>query len=329
MTLSLLCETVTGTTTAELVAARDAATRADMVEVRLDGVADPDVAQALHGRRVPVIVTCRPRWEGGRFDGSEEERRRLLTSAFESGAEYVDIEWRAEFADLIRTYPQRALVSSHDFAGVPDDLCGRARAMRATGAVVIKVAITAGRLSDTLPLLEIAKAGDTVVIGMGDAGMPSRLLAARFGSRWTYSGNGVAPGQVPTGVMLDRFRFRDVGADAAVYGVVGDNVMHSLSPVMHNAAFAAAAIDAVYVPLRAADFDDFLTFADGLGVAGVSVTIPFKHDALGAARSADALTRQVGAANTLRRHAGVWEATNSDVDGFLEPLDAVVGRRSL
>jgi 3-dehydroquinate dehydratase/shikimate dehydrogenase len=329
MNLSLLCETVTGTTTAELVAARDAATRADMVELRLDGVTDPDIAQLLHGRRVPVIVTCRPRWEGGRFDGSEEDRRRLLTSAFESGAEYVDIEWRADFADLIRAYPHRVVVSSHDFAGVPDDLCGRARAMRATGATVIKVAITAARLSDTLPLLEIAKGGDTIVIGMGDAGMPSRLLAARFGSRWTYSGNRVAPGQVPTGVMLDRFGFRAAGADAAVYGVVGDNVMHSLSPVMHNAAFAATRIDAVYVPLRAADFDDFLTFADRLGVAGVSVTIPFKQAALRAASSADALTRQVGAANTLRRHAVAWEATNSDVDGFLEPLDAVVGCHSL
>jgi 3-dehydroquinate dehydratase/shikimate dehydrogenase len=329
MNPSLLCETVTATTTTELVAARDAATRADMVELRLDGVTAPDVAQALHSRRVPVIVTCRPRWEGGRFDGSEEERRRLLGSALESGAEHVDIEWRADFGDLIRTYPQRVVVSSHDFSGVPSDLCGRVRAMRATGAAVIKVAITASRLSDTLPLLDIAKGGDAVTIGMGDAGMPSRLLAARFGSRWTYSGRGVAPGQVPTTVMLDRFRFRDADADAAVYGVVGDNVMHSLSPVMHNAAFAATGIDAVYVPFRGADFDDFLSFADALGVAGASVTIPFKHDALRAAHSVDALTRKVGAANTLRRQAGGWEATNSDVDGFLEPLDAALGGHSL
>ena len=87
MNTPLLCETVTGTTTAELVAARDAATRADMVELRLDGVTDPDIAQALHGRRVPVVVTCRPTWEGGRFDGSEEERRRFLTSALDGGAE--------------------------------------------------------------------------------------------------------------------------------------------------------------------------------------------------------------------------------------------------
>ena len=120
MNLSLLCETVTGTTTAELVAARDAATRADMVELRLDGVTDPDISRVLHERCVPVIVTCRPRWEGGRFDGSEEERRRLLTSSLESGAEHVDIEWRADFATS-SGHPHRVVVSSHDFAGVPDD----------------------------------------------------------------------------------------------------------------------------------------------------------------------------------------------------------------
>ena len=76
MSCSLLCETVTGDTMAELLAARDAARLADMVELRLDGVHDLDVARALHGRRGRVIVTCRPTWEGGRFDGSEDERRR-------------------------------------------------------------------------------------------------------------------------------------------------------------------------------------------------------------------------------------------------------------
>jgi shikimate dehydrogenase len=98
--------------------------------------------------------------------------------------------------------------------------------------------------------------------------------------------------------------------------------MHSLSPAMQNAAFAAAGFDAVYVPLRAADFDDFLTFADALGFGGASVTIPFKHDALAAASRVDDLARAVGAANTLRRLDGGWEATNTDVAGFLDPLEA-------
>ena len=331
---ALLCETVTGRSTADLVAARDAS-GADMVELRLDGVDRPDVAQALAGRRVPVVVTCRARWEGGLFDGSEEARQALLRQALEGGAEYVDVEWRAGFTDLIAAFAPRVVVSAHDFAGVPADLEAQVRAMRQTGAAIVKVAVTAARLSDTLPLLEIARGGRTVVIGMGEAGVPTRLLAARFGSAWSYAGRAVAPGQIPAARMAGEFRFREVGPQTAVYGVVGHTAMQSLSPIMHNAAFAAAGIDAVYVPFCAADFADFLAFADALGVAGASVTIPFKLDALRAAAAADDLTHAVGAANTLRRlpaeagrHAGdrPWEALNTDVDGFLEPLDQVYGR---
>lgn len=344
MSTPLLCETITARTTAELRPARDASL-ADMVELRLDGVADPDVAGALSGRRHPVVVTCRPVWEGGRFTGPEDERHRLLARALALGAEFVDVEWAAlrqerRFAELVGGAPDRVVLSSHDFSGVPSDLRDRARDMRASGAAVIKVAVTARRLTDNLPLREIAGEGGAVVIGMGEAGVPTRLLAARFGSRWTYAGDGVAPGQMPAARMIGEFRFRTIGARTRLFGVVSVNASHSLSPVMHNAAFAAAGRDAVYVPLQAADFADFLEFADALGVEGASVTIPFKRDALQAAARADELARQVGAANTLRRlgpadssgHplAGApagpagWEATNTDVDGFLVPLEAML-----
>ena len=317
---------------AELIAARDAATRADIIELRLDGVDDIDVSGALSGRTRPVIATCRPAWEGGRFDGTEERRRAMLVEALDGGAEYVDVEWRAGFADVVTRDPRRIVLSSHDFQGVPADLASRAAAMRQSGAGTIKIAVTATRLSDGLALLPIGAEGNAVVIAMGEAGLPSRVLASRVGSRWTYAGNAVAPGQIPASRMLDEFRFRAVGRGTAIYGVVGNNVMHSMSPLMHNAAFEVARLDAVYVPLQAADFDDFLTFADAMSVAGVSVTIPFKLDALRAAADADGVTRAVGAANTLRRsHAEArqeratagWEVTNTDVQGFLDPLDAV------
>jgi 3-dehydroquinate dehydratase / shikimate dehydrogenase len=323
---ALLVETVTGRTMAELIAARDAATRADIVELRLDGVEGVDVARAVDGRVRPVIVTCRPTWEGGRFDGGEDTRHELLRRALESGAEFVDVEWRAGFADLISQDPRRIVLSSHDFQSVASDLAGRATAMRQTGAGTIKIAIAATRLTDALPLLPIAADGNAVVIAMGDAGLPSRLLASRIGSHWTYAGDAVAPGQIPASRMLDEFRFRSVGPSTAIYGVVGAVGLHSMSPVMHNAAFAAAQLDAVYVPLRAADFDDFLAFAEAMNVQGASVTIPFKLDALDAARSVDPLARGIGAANTLRRTAAGWEATNTDAAGFLEPLEAVYPR---
>jgi 3-dehydroquinate dehydratase/shikimate dehydrogenase len=277
--------------------------------VRLDGVADLDVAGALADRTKPVVVTCRPQWEGGRFAGSEDERHRILSDAMSLGAEFVDVEWAAlhaihapGFGDIVERAPSRVVVSSHDFDGVPFDVDARARDMRSYGAAVIKIAVMARALRDTLPLLAIARDGDAVVVGMGDAGVPTRLLAARFGSRWSYAGNGAAPGQIPAERMLSQFRFRDIGPATRLFGVVSSTAMHSFSPVMHNAAFAAAALDAVYVPLQTTEFGDFDEFAAALGVEGVSVTIPFKGDALRAASDADDLTRQVGAANTLRRH---------------------------
>ena len=266
---SLLCETVTGDTMAALVSARDGAAaglRADIVELRLDGVRDLDVERALHGRRGPVIVTCRPTWEGGGFAGSEEERKAILRRAVTAGAEYIDVEWKAAFDDLVHTDTAKVVLSSHDFTGVPADLCPRVRAMRATGASVIKVAVTAARLSDTLPLLEIAKGGDAVVIGMGEAGVPTRLLATRFGSRWTYGGNGIAPGQIPAARMLEEFRFRAITEQTVLYGVAGEGALTSPIPAIRNAAFAAAGRDAVCVPLPAADVADIQTFAEALGI---------------------------------------------------------------
>ena len=114
-----LCVTVTAATTAELRRRRDAVRDADLVELRIDSVSDPDVAGALRDRRRPVIVTCRPAWEGGEFKGDETARRRLLSQALELGAEYVDIEWKADFwTSLQATAGPRLVLSSHDFSGV-------------------------------------------------------------------------------------------------------------------------------------------------------------------------------------------------------------------
>ena len=111
--------------------ARDAAHGADLVELRLDGVRDVDLAGALAGRRRPVVVTCRPVWEGGRFDGAEEVRLRLLADACARGAEHVDVEWRADRRSFPSEYAPRLVLSHHDFQGVPGDLADRVRAMRA------------------------------------------------------------------------------------------------------------------------------------------------------------------------------------------------------
>jgi 3-dehydroquinate dehydratase/shikimate dehydrogenase len=317
--------TVTADTTAELRAARDRVVGADLVELRLDTVRDPDVAGAIADRRGPVIVTCRARWEGGAFAGSEDERKAILREALDQDAEYVDIEWRAGFEDVIAmTGGRRVVLSSHDFEGMPDDLVDRAQAMRGTGAEVVKIAAKTTALSDCLKFLdpEVAggRHGKSVLIGMGESGLATRVLAARFGSAWTYAGALGQVGQIDAATLLGRYRFNSITPATAIYGVVGSPVGHSVSPAMHNAALAAAGIDAVYLPLLARDANDFLDFADGLGLAGASITIPFKVALAERATGIDEMARQIGAINTVKRRPHGWDGRNTDADGFLQPL---------
>jgi shikimate dehydrogenase len=163
---------------------------------------------------------------------------------------------------------------------------------------------------------------------MGPTGLPTRVAPAHFGSCWTYAGNGVAPGQVPTNRLIDEFRVREVDRATPLYAVVGRPIGHSVSPAMHNAAFASLGVPGVYIPCQAASLDDFVALADALPIVGVSVTAPFKE---AAAILTTAAVRGESALNTLRRApGGQWEGLNTDVDGFLAPLDGIelAGRRA-
>ena len=234
--MAQLCVTIGAPTLAALRERRDAATRyGDLVELRLDTLADPDPAGALQGRTGPVIVTCRPTWEGGHFAGSEETRLRLLKQAWDLGAEFVDVEW-ASLADAPWARGERLVLSSHDFHGVPFDMAARYAAMHAAEPGVVKLAVTAARLTDTLALLGLKPPSNRrqVLLAMGAPGLVTRLAPDRFGSAWTYAGDGWAPGQIPADRVRREFRFGSISPRAGLYGVVARPSGHSVSPAMHN-----------------------------------------------------------------------------------------------
>ncbi len=322
--MSRICVTVTAETTAELRRKRDEVSNADLVELRLDTVKDPNVGGALAGRKHPVILTCRPEWEGGQFKGSEDDRKQILRDGLARGAEYVDIEWKANFTDLLSSSAgRRVVISSHSFDGVPKDLNEQAQAMRATGAEVVKIAVKTSRLSDCLPLLDlgaqVARQG-TVLIGMGECGLATRVLARKFGSLWTYAGDQRQVGQLTPSDLLDTYRFRSLTENTDIYGLVGSPISHSVSPAMHNAAFAATRQDAVYLPFPAADAEDFVTFGRAFGIRGASVTIPFKVSLFEQVDEVYAVARRIGAINTIRAIEKRWVGGNTDAAGFLGPL---------
>jgi len=311
--------------------------RADIQELRLDAVRDVDVAGALSARRLPVIVTCRARWEGGLFDGSEEERIGLLVQAAEGGAEFVDVEWRADPAAIERCRrATRVVLSHHDFSGVPSDLAERVAAMSRVGASVTKVAVMPGSLRECLGFKEAMDRrahGDRVAIAMGPAGKISRAWPAWTGSRWTYAG-AAAPGQIDVDDSIDLYRVRETTRSSEVFAVAGCPLGHSASPAMHNAALASLGIDAVYVPLETSSADELLAIGESIGLRGASVTIPLKRPLVSTGRvQGDDLVVRIGALNTLRQSGDGWEGRNFDVAGFLSPLTdrhvPLAGRRAV
>src|SRR5262249_24106817 len=136
----------------------------------------------------------------------------------------------------------------------------------------------------------------------------------------TYAGPLGDIGQVTAGTLLDEYRFRSITDATAIYGIVGGSVAHSVSPAMHNAAFRANDLDAVYLPFPSLDARDFYTFGRAIGIAGASVTIPHKVSLFDVMDEVYPVARRIGAINTIRVHEGRWIGGNTDANGFLAPL---------
>jgi shikimate dehydrogenase len=116
-----------------------------------------------------------------------------------------------------------------------------------------------------------------------------------------------------------------VTGHTALLGVLGDPVRHSLSPVMHNAALAALGLDWIYLalPAPAADLDTILRALEAMDCRGLNVTLPHKQAAARLAAELTPLARRLEAVNTLvPRSAGGWLGANTDVEGFLAPLQS-------
>ncbi|GAC1467004.1 MAG: shikimate dehydrogenase [Chamaesiphon sp.] len=106
-------------------------------------------------------------------------------------------------------------------------------------------------------------------------------------------------------------------------GVIGSPVEHSLSPVMHNAAIAHMGLDYVYLPLpvKREDLQVAIAGFAAIGVVGFSVTIPHKQAIMPLLSEISPVAQAVGAVNTVWRTQQGWSGTNTDVEGFLAPLD--------
>ena len=315
---------------------------AGAVECRLDYLSTPpgdeDLRQLLKDPPLRVIVTCRPRREGGRFEGSEYDRLGLLCKAANLGADFIDVELDVPVADRPETSHDRpeVILSHHDFETAGADLDAIVAAEEASMAAVNKVVVTAAAPEDALRMLDVVRASakPAIALAMGEPGLPSRILAKKVGAFGTFaslaSGAESAPGQPTLEDMCGLYRWDDVSDTTSVYGVIGCPIAHSMSPAVHNAAFAAAGVDGVYVPLLIQpDTESFHRFMDAvltrpwLDWRGLSVTIPHKENALAyvGAENCDPLAVTIGAVNTITIDPdGSLRGDNTDYAAAIDAL---------
>ena len=302
---------------------------AELVELRVDYIPrNLRLDRLIRDRPTPVIVTCRRPDDGGRFGDSEEKRQTILREAIIAGVEYVDLE--GDIAKKIPRYGKtKRIVSHHDFEKTPDNLEEIHEELCECDPDIVKIVTMADSPADNVRVLELIKKSKvpTIAFCMGESGIVSRLLCGRYGSPFTYSTFSkervMAPGQLSFEEMSKLYRYDKINEETAVFGVLGDPVGHSWSPILFNVTFARNKMNAVYLPLRvgADEFDETLKAFDSLNIQGYSVTIPHKQAALKFANKADENAAAIGAANTLvKSRSGNWHAMNTDCRAALDAI---------
>ena len=328
-----ICVSLTEETTDGVIERMEAlAGLADLFEVRADLVLDLDLLLILRARVKPLLLTCRAESEGGRWADDDPRRRLALLEGIKRGYDYVDIEHRSGMLDLMREKSGRGLVVSyHDLTGMPADLDTLYAEMSERGADVVKIAVTPRSIADVGRVMAFARRAEArggppvVPIAMGPLGVATRILSGRYGAPFTFASTAAgaesAPGQLPASLMAGLFRVGSLTHATRVYGILGSDVGGSLSPVLHNRAFEARGIDAVYVPLQADSLDGFLMALPALELSGFSVTRPYKVDIVPHMHQVEETAAVCGSVNTVvTQPDGTLLGSTTDGIGVLAPL---------
>src|SRR5512142_2717283 len=345
MRLPKVCVAVTGADPNELVEkAEGLVSDNPFLEFRLDYLKNPVAAfprirKFLETRTdALVIATCRRVQNGGKFKGSLAAQLDVLLKAGAAGCHIVDIDLESaeslRAGDLDKLRGRAAmLLSFHDFKHTRkiDDTFAR---MKPFAPDFYKLVTTATSLYDNVLMMKFLQENhdrySLVGLCMGEQGIISRVLGLRAGSIFTFAAAGrgeeTGPGQIAAAELRSVYRIDSVDAATRVYGVAGDPVEHSLSPVMMNAAFRREAVNAVYLGLHAKKIDDLIRCAREIPLSGFSVTMPYKEEIISELEKTDPLSAQIGACNTvIRGQDGRLFGFNTDVAGVVAPLEQHVG----
>lgn len=329
----MICIPIVAPTLKQALADIDSAKElADLIELRVDLMDDPDIPALLKAAGKPCIVTNRTKREGGQFKGSEEQRIRLLRHAIDVGADYIDIE-ASTSKDLLQPVlaaraKTRVILSYHDFTRTPDRLESIYEIMKELSPDVIKIITYAMDINDNLAVFNLLKRANRdgrklISFCMGEKGEVSRILSPLMGGFLTFgsleTGKESAPGQITATVLRNVYRVHEKRPGFKIYGVIGDPVSKSMGYLIHNRAFQEAGLPFIYVPFWVKNLTSFFSGFEPY-FEGLSVTMPFKEEIIPLLGKVE--DTKIGAVNTVVKESGVWKGYNTDGIGAMQALEA-------
>jgi 3-dehydroquinate dehydratase/shikimate dehydrogenase len=337
-----VCVAIIGSTATEMLEKANAVVKeTPFLEFRLDYLEKPLLALPklkqffTDNTAATGIATCRRTANGGKFSGSVAAEIEILSKAASSGFHIVDVELESASAmkkgelQKLRDTGIALIISHHDFAATKD-LEGIYKRIVPFEPDFIKIVPTAKTLVDNVTLMRFIERmedhSNIIGICMGDAGIISRVLGVRAGSAFTFAaasiGEETGPGQIAARTLIETYRIDQVDAATKVYGVAGNPIRSSLSPIMMNTAFRRETVNAVYLALQATKLSDLLKLVHEIPIQGLSVTMPLKQEIMAHLEKTDPLSAKIGACNTvLRAQDGKLYGFNTDVAGITGPLE--------
>jgi 3-dehydroquinate dehydratase/shikimate dehydrogenase len=337
-----VCVAIIGNTAAEMLEKAAAVVKeTPFLEFRLDYLEKPLLALPkmkqffADNTAATGIATCRRAANGGKFSGTVAAELEILMKAANSGFHLVDIELESAQAlkkgelQKLRDTSVAIIISHHDF-NATKDLDAIYERIVPFQPDFIKIVPTAKTLTDNVTLMRflerVSENSNIIGICMGDAGIISRVLGVRAGSAFTFAaatpGEETGPGQIAARTLIETYRIDQVDAATKVYGVAGNPIRSSLSPIMMNTAFRRETVNAVYLALQTNKLADLLKLVHEIPIQGLSVTMPFKQEIMSHLEKTDPLSAKIGACNTvLRAQDGKLYGFNTDVAGIVGPLE--------
>jgi 3-dehydroquinate dehydratase/shikimate dehydrogenase len=328
----MICIPITTRRTEDTISEMSLASKyADIIELRIDYIpelqdAERCIEESLKSKTKPVIVTNRPEREGGKFNGSEQDRLRLLQKAIDLGADYVDVEYDS-IKQIVRRNNSKVIISYHNFNETPKNLSKIYNDICQHKPDIVKIVTYANDITDNIRIFELLNTANIPIISfcMGELGHISRILTRKFGGLLTFAslerGKESAPGQLTVDELSKIYHFKNINEETKLYGIIGNPVSHSMSPAIHNASFTEKGLNNVYVPLKVSNIGTFIKEYRKMDFQGFSVTIPHKESVLPFLDDLDHTARKIGAINTIVNRNGKLTGYNTDCMAAVMALD--------